>query len=78
MSGCNICLQELKVEKCKECTFNSCEECMMKWYSIRACCPQCKKMNTFKNFIKFENSVIFLTSKICYRCHIIRTTMQDD
>jgi hypothetical protein len=51
---CNICLKDMVVLKCSECTFLSCNDCIVEWYNSQKYdrnnpfkCPQCKKSETF-------------------------------
>ena len=45
---CLICLKTNNIIKCNDCTFLSCEQCIIKWYETsNFACPQCKKSNTY-------------------------------
>jgi uncharacterized protein (UPF0216 family) len=44
---CNICLKCIDTIKCRDCTFNSCIECIERWAETSNKCPQCKEKKTF-------------------------------
>ena len=48
-NSCNICLQyKKKIQKCSECEFFICDNCLIKWYKYNLSCPHCKFESTFE------------------------------
>lgn len=49
ISSCNICLQyKNKIQKCSQCQFFICDNCLIKWYKYNITCPHCKYEYTFQ------------------------------
>jgi hypothetical protein len=49
MPHCILCALEVStLTKCKECSLESCEECIKDWYTkSNYSCPQCRRIRTF-------------------------------
>ena len=47
---CNICLKKIEIQKCTDCTFVGCNNCIINWFktSNKFNCPQCKKEQSYE------------------------------
>jgi hypothetical protein len=48
-NACGVCLKHLETIKCNECNFDSCEECIIEWFSKAKTysCPQCRSTKSY-------------------------------
>src|SRR5437868_509566 len=46
---CDICLQDQDPKKCNDCTFVSCNDCIINWYMCQGkkSCPMCKSIESY-------------------------------